>query len=119
MALFGENYGTIRVEKWLEKKEVLNRIRKYGILPVDELVYITVIHLLGLRDDKGKLFGAKLVLHPFGNSLTGPVLYSYTTSHMTGQLLIDIRVEHLIGYGIVMIVFLHIRIQELAIVFCP
>jgi hypothetical protein len=23
MALFGENYGTIRVEKWLEKKEVL------------------------------------------------------------------------------------------------
>ena len=75
MALFGENYGTIRVEKWLEKKEVLNRIRKYGILPVDELVYITVIHLLGLRDDKGKLFGAKVVLHPFGNSLTGPVLY--------------------------------------------
>jgi hypothetical protein len=58
MALFGENYGTIRVEKWLEKKEVLNRIRKYGILPVDELVYITVIHLLGLRDDKGKLFGS-------------------------------------------------------------
>ena len=88
-------------------------------MSVHELFYAAIVHLIGLRDDKGEFLGAEVVLHPLGNGLAGPVLNAHTASHMTCQLLVDIRAEHLIGHGIVTLIFLHIRIQELTIVSCP
>ena len=75
-------------------------ISKYRVRPVDEFLYVAVMYLVGLRDDKGKFLGTEVVLHPLGDGLSRPVLNTHTTRHMTRQFLVDIRAKHLVGQGI-------------------